>query len=67
MRPPTSAVASQDDIEAAAAWMADNWHVMPQPFTRTLREQFGLGFVDAARVYAVAERTVKARERGNGN
>lgn len=67
MRPQTSAVASQEEIDTAAAWMADHWHVMPQPFTRTLREQFGLGFVDAAKAYAAAERIVKASETANGN
>lgn len=52
----SSAVASPELINAAAKWMVENWHVAPQPITRTLRQQFGLGFVDAAKVMAEAER-----------
>ncbi|MDP2779846.1 hypothetical protein [Devosia sp.] len=45
-----------DKIAAAAQWLADNWHVAPQPFTRTLREMFGLAFPDACKAMAEAKR-----------
>ena len=66
MRPETSALASPEEIDTAAVWLAHHWHVAPQPFTRTLRQQFGLGFVDAAKAYAQAERILKASEAANG-
>lgn len=47
-----------DQIAAAARWLADHWHVAPQPLTRTLRESFGLGFNDACRAIAEARRLV---------
>jgi len=45
-----------DPVIAAAQWLADNWHVAPQPITRALREMFGLGFIDACRAMAEAKR-----------
>lgn len=56
MRPETSAKASPEEIDAAATWLADNWHICPRPITRTLREMFGLGFVDSAKAMAETER-----------
>ena len=47
-------------IENAAAWLADNWHVAPQPMTRTLREMFGLEFLDAVKAMARAKAMVEA-------
>lgn len=47
-------------ITTAANWLADNWHVAPQPLTRTLRESFGLGFNDACKAMAEARRIVLA-------
>lgn len=47
-------------IETAANWLADNWHVAPQPITRTLRESFGLNFNDACKAMAQARRIVLA-------
>jgi len=46
-------------IDVAARWLADNWHVAPQPMTRTLRLMFGLGFNDAVKAMAEAKRIVK--------
>jgi hypothetical protein len=43
-----------DPIETAARWLADNWLVAPHPFTRTLREMFGLQFLDAVKAMAKA-------------
>lgn len=45
-------------IATAANWLADNWHVAPQPITRTLRESFGLGFNDACKAMAQARRLI---------
>lgn len=45
-------------IDSAAAWLAENWHVCPQPVTRTLREMFGLQFNDAVKALAEARRTL---------
>lgn len=47
-----------DLIAVAADWLVEHWHVAPQPITRTLREMFGLGFVDAAKAMAEAERII---------
>lgn len=47
-----------DRIATAARWLADNWHVAPQPMTRTLRHRFGLGFNDAVKAIAEAKRLV---------
>ena len=43
-------------ILAAAAWLADHWHVAPQPVTRYLRESYGLAFSDAVKAMAEARR-----------
>jgi hypothetical protein len=51
-----------DAIDIAAAWLADNWHVAPQPVTRTLREMFGLGINDAVKAIAEARRIIGRRE-----
>jgi predicted 3-demethylubiquinone-9 3-methyltransferase (glyoxalase superfamily) len=45
-----------DNIATAAAWLADHWHVAPQPLTRTLREMFGLSFNDAVKAMVEAKR-----------
>lgn len=45
-----------DKITSAARWLVEHWHVAPQPITRTLREMFGLGFVDACEALAEANR-----------
>lgn len=52
--PPVEAAceAIEDQIANAATWLADNWHVAPQPITRTLREMFGLDFLDAVKAMA---------------
>ena len=50
----------EDQIANAAAWLADNWHVAPQPMTRTLREMFGLDFLDAVKAMARAKAIVEA-------
>lgn len=47
-----------DQIAAAASWLAQHWHVAPQPITRTLRQMFGLSFVDACKALAEARRLV---------
>jgi len=47
-----------DQIASAASWLAEHWHVAPQPITRTLREMFGLGFNDACKAIAEARRLV---------
>ena len=51
-----------DPIDTAARWLADNWHVAPQPFTRTLREMFGLEFLDAVKAMAKARNIMEARQ-----
>jgi hypothetical protein len=48
-------------IATAANWLADNWHVAPQPLTRLLRESFGLQFLDAVKAMALARRVVLGR------
>lgn len=45
-------------IDAAARWLAENWHVAPQPITRTLREMFGLKFNDAVKAMVKAKQIV---------
>lgn len=60
----STATANREQISAAARWLADHWSVAPQPITRTLREQFGLNFVDSARAIAQARR--QHTETGNG-
>ena len=50
----------EDQIANAATWLADNWHVSPQPITRTLREMFGLDFLDAVKAMAQAKAMVEA-------
>lgn len=45
-------------IAQAATWLSDNWHVAPQPMTRTLRQMFGLSFLDACKAIAEARRIV---------
>lgn len=50
----------EDQIANAATWLADNWHVAPQPITRTLREMFGLDFLDAVKAMARAKAMVEA-------
>ena len=52
----------EDKILVAARWLADHWHVAPQPITRTLREQFGLTFLEAVRALAEAKRIVGASD-----
>jgi hypothetical protein len=52
--------ATGDQIASAASWLADNWHVAPQPITRTLREMFGLNFLDAVKAMARAKAMVEA-------
>jgi predicted 3-demethylubiquinone-9 3-methyltransferase (glyoxalase superfamily) len=56
-----NAVPTSEQIVIAANWLADNWHVAPQPLTRTLREMFGLGFNDAVKAMAQAKRIVERR------
>jgi hypothetical protein len=48
-----------DQIANAAVWLADNWHVAPQPITKTLREMFGLKFNDAVRAMVRAKALVE--------
>ncbi len=62
----SSSTATPEQIANAADWLRDHWHVAPPPFTRTLRQQFGLGFVEAAKANAAAERMLKASEGANG-
>ena len=50
-----------DQIASAATWLTEHWHVAPQPFTRTLRQMFGLGFNDACKAIAEARRRVEGR------
>ena len=57
---PAAAEVLAGRISAAANWLADNWHVAPQPFTRLLRESFGLSFNDACKAMAEARRIVLA-------
>ncbi len=45
-----------DQVASAARWLAEHWHVAPQPLTRTLREMFGLGFGDSCKAIAEARR-----------
>ena len=45
-----------DKVIEAATWLAEHWHVAPQPITRTLREMFGLEFLDACKAMAEARR-----------
>jgi hypothetical protein len=52
---------TDEQIAIAANWLADNWHVCPQPVTRTLREMFGLGFGAAVRAMAEAKRLTAER------
>ena len=52
--------ATDSQIANAATWLADNWHVAPQPMTRTLREMFGLDFLDAVKAMARAKAIVEA-------
>lgn len=52
--------ATDTQIANAATWLADNWHVAPQPMTRTLREMFGLDFLDAVKAMARAKAIVEA-------
>ena len=51
---------TDSQITSAATWLADNWHVAPQPMTRTLREMFGLDFLDAVKAMARAKAIVEA-------
>ena len=53
---------TDDPIETAARWLTDNWHVAPQPLTRTLREMFGLKFNDAVKAMVSAKAAVEARK-----
>lgn len=43
-------------IDLAAQWLAENWHSIDQPITRTIRQRFGLGFNDAVKAIAEAKR-----------
>lgn len=51
----------EDRITQAAAWLADHWHVVPQPVTRALREMFDLSFNDACKAIAEARRLAGRR------
>jgi len=51
----------ENRIAQAATWLSENWHAAPQPMTRTLRQMFGLSFLDACRAIAEARR-LAARE-----
>lgn len=51
----------EEQIGNASRWLADNWHVAPQPLTRTLREMFGLKFNDAVKAMAKAKCIVEGR------
>jgi hypothetical protein len=53
--------ATTEQIASAAQWLADNWHVCPQPINRTLRDQFGLSFAEAVKAYAAARRLMEVR------
>ncbi len=56
---PPSASAQHADpaaIVSAAGWLAQNWDVAPQPITRTLRQMYGLAFIDAVKAMAAAKR-----------
>ncbi|UJW83990.1 hypothetical protein [Devosia sp. SL43] len=53
----------EDQIANAATWLADNWHVAPQPMTRTLREMFGLDFRNAVKAMARAKAIVEVLAR----
>lgn len=47
---------AEQRVSEAAGWLAENWHVCPQPVTRALRDMFGLGFNDAVKAIAEARR-----------
>jgi len=51
----------EDRIAQAATWLSDHWHVAPQPMTRTLREMFGLNFLEACKAIAEARRLTGGR------
>lgn len=51
-----------EQIDIAARWLAENWHVVPQPYTRVLRESFGLNFNDAVKAIAEAKRVTMAAD-----
>lgn len=48
----------ENKIAQAASWLVENWHVAPQPITRTLRTMFGLSFNEAVQAMAEARRQV---------
>lgn len=49
------APARDERIASGARWLAEHWHVAPQPITRSLREMFGLGFNDAVKAMGEAK------------
>jgi hypothetical protein len=62
----SSSTVPPEKLATAPNWLRNHWYVAPQHFTRTLRHQFGLRVVDAAKAYAAAERMLKAGEGANG-
>jgi hypothetical protein len=46
----------ENKFEAAVLWLIENWHVCPQPWARTVREQFEVDFATAVKVLAEARR-----------
>ena len=43
-------------MAVAARWLAANLDIASQPFTKVVRETYGLGFVDAVKAIAEARR-----------
>lgn len=43
-------------VRLAASWLAEHWHVAPQPVTRYLRESYGLTFNETVKAIAEARR-----------
>jgi hypothetical protein len=54
----------ENPIETATTWLVDNWHVAPQPLTKTLREIFGLKFNDAVKAMVKARAAVERKKSG---
>lgn len=46
----------EDKLETAVVWLMENWHECARPWTRTVREQFGVDFATAVKVLAEARR-----------
>lgn len=46
----------EDKFEAAVTWLIENWHVIPRPWSRTVRQQFDMDFSTSVKVMAEARR-----------